>query len=113
MKFTKDGLLCDCLFTVSAIGFPFKALFHGFLTADTTHWAIKVLDTGPGIPEEAQTYIFEPFRQVDGSTTRIHQGTGLGLSIVMKLVTLMEGKVFLESAEDKGTTFTIVLPILS
>ncbi len=75
------------------------------------HWAIEVSDTGPGIPEEAQTYIFEPFRQVDGSITREHRGTGLGLSIVKQLAELMNGRVELHSIVGEGSTFTIWLPL--
>jgi signal transduction histidine kinase len=79
--------------------------------ADGDHWAIEVSDTGPGISPEAQEYIFEPFRQVDGSTTRGQQGVGLGLSIVKQLALLMDGEVQLASEPGKGSTFTILLPL--
>ena len=69
-------------------------------------------DTGPGIPREAQSYIFEPFRQVDGSATRHHAGTGLGLSIVKQLVTLLGGEIALTSELGKGSTFTVTLPLI-
>lgn len=59
---------------------------------DESHWAMSVQDTGPGIPQEAQAYIFDPFRQIDGSSTREHRGSGLGLSIVKQLTTLMGEK---------------------
>jgi PAS domain S-box-containing protein len=78
---------------------------------DPDHWALRVCDTGSGIPSEAQTYIFEPFRQVDGSETRAHKGTGLGLSIVKQLTTLMGGEVTLESELGQGSTFTVFLPL--
>jgi signal transduction histidine kinase len=78
---------------------------------NAVHWAIAVTDTGPGIPVEARTHIFEPFGQVDGSATRRYGGTGLGLSIVRQLVTLMGGEVTLESEIGKGSTFTILLPL--
>lgn len=78
---------------------------------DATHWALQVTDTGIGIPTEAQSFIFEPFRQVDGSLTREQPGTGLGLSIVKHLATLMEGEVSLESKVGYGSTFTVVLPL--
>jgi PAS domain S-box-containing protein len=78
---------------------------------DPTYWAMEVADTGPGIPREAQAYIFEPFRQVDGSITRQYSGTGLGLSIVKQLAELMGGEVTLESEIGRGSTFTIWLPI--
>jgi len=78
---------------------------------DPTHWALQVTDTGPGIPAEAQSYIFEPFRQVDGSITRVHQGAGLGLSIVKQLVDLMGGQISIASDLGQGSTFTVVLPL--
>lgn len=82
-----------------------------FYCTDENHWAIEVADTGIGIPEEAQSYIFEPFRQVDGSITREFSGTGLGLSIVKHLTDLMGGKIHLTSQMKQGSTFTILLPL--
>lgn len=79
---------------------------------DGDHWALQVSDTGPGIPIEAQAYIFEPFRQVDGTATRGHSGSGLGLSIVKQLTNLMDGQITLESQVGCGSTFTVILPIL-
>jgi len=73
-------------------------------------WAIEVEDTGSGIPPEAQKYIFEAFRQVDGSPTRRQKGSGLGLSIVKRLVELMHGEIQLTSALGKGSKFTVILP---
>ena len=78
---------------------------------DEVHWAMQVSDTGPGIPLEAQAYIFEAFRQVDGSVTRKHGGSGLGLSIVKQLASLMGGQVTLESTVGQGSTFTVLLPL--
>lgn len=84
------------------------------LQPDAEHWAIEVTDTGSGIPVEAQTIIFEPFRQLDGSATRKQSsGSGLGLSIVKDLTALMGGAITLRSAEDAGSTFTITLPLLT
>jgi PAS domain S-box-containing protein len=78
---------------------------------DMSHWAIQVSDTGPGIPLEAQTYIFDAFRQVDGTTTRKYSGSGLGLSIVKQLVILMGGQITVESNPEQGSVFTAVLPL--
>jgi signal transduction histidine kinase len=78
---------------------------------DEAWWTMEVSDTGPGIPEEARHYVFEPFRQVDGSITREYRGTGLGLSIVRSLVELMGGTVGLESEVGHGSTFTLRLPL--
>ena len=83
------------------------------LREDEDHWTLSVSDTGKGIPAEAQEYIFESFRQVDGSIHRdTHTGSGLGLSIVNHLVRLMNGKIKLDSEIDKGSTFTIILPLI-
>jgi signal transduction histidine kinase len=74
------------------------------------HWAFDVTDTGPGIAIEDQKYIFEPFRQVDGTATRSHGGIGLGLSIVKRIIDLMGGRIFVQSSLGHGTTFTVILP---
>lgn len=70
-----------------------------------------VEDTGIGIPKDKWKDIFEPFRQVDGSTTRKYGGTGLGLSICVRLAKQMGGDLVLESEEDRGSTFTLKVPV--
>jgi signal transduction histidine kinase len=72
---------------------------------------IRVIDTGIGIPPHAITYIFDEFRQVDGSTQRSYGGTGLGLAIVRKLSQAMGGTVTVESEIDQGSTFKVTLPL--
>jgi two-component system, sensor histidine kinase len=70
-----------------------------------------VSDTGIGIPPHAVGYIFEEFRQVDGSAERSRGGTGLGLSIVQRLCRAMGGSVQVSSKLGEGSVFTVSLPL--
>jgi signal transduction histidine kinase len=74
-------------------------------------WKIRVSDTGVGIPPHALNYIFDEFRQVDGSSKRVYGGTGLGLSIVRNMCRMMQGTITVTSELGKGSVFTISLPL--
>ncbi len=75
------------------------------------HWniSISVRDTGIGIPKDKQKEIFNPFVQLDASSTRGHGGAGLGLAIVKKIVEKMAGSVEVVSEPGKGTQFLVTL----
>jgi two-component system, sensor histidine kinase and response regulator len=80
-------------------------------TVDGKVWvSLSVRDTGIGIPEEAQSRIFEHFSQVDGSTSRRFGGTGLGLAICKELTELMGGSIGLTSFAGNGAEFYVTLP---
>jgi signal transduction histidine kinase/ligand-binding sensor domain-containing protein/CheY-like chemotaxis protein/HPt (histidine-containing phosphotransfer) domain-containing protein len=77
------------------------------ITVDDTGCSIRceVRDTGIGIPSELKDLLFQPFSQIDASTTRHYGGTGLGLSIVRRLVELMQGEAGVDSNEGSGSIF--------
>jgi CheY-like chemotaxis protein len=92
IKFTEKG---DIALRVEAVS----------LNPRTARLRFVVRDTGIGIPEDKQTYIFEMFAQADASTTRRYGGTGPGLAISQQLLKLMGASLRLESKPSEGSTF--------
>ncbi|MBF0118432.1 MAG: response regulator [Desulfobacterales bacterium] len=74
-------------------------------TEDSVYLKFSVKDTGIGIPTEKIPTLFKSFSQADGSSTRKYGGTGLGLAVSKRLAEMMGGKLYLETEENKGTTF--------
>ena len=93
IKFTDDG---SVIVDVSVV--------------DQANWQLKVRDSGIGMPEGAEDYIFEPFQQVDGTEKRKYKGTGLGLAITKRLVDGLGGTIDVESTLGEGSVFTVKLP---
>ena len=83
------------------------------LTARLTDGAVEisVSDTGIGIAPEDQGTIFEEFQQVGSDQARKQEGTGLGLTLTKKFVEMHGGRIWVESAVGRGSTFTVTLPI--
>ncbi len=95
-KFTKNGTVDVDVEPVTVDG------------AEVIEWRVR--DTGIGIAPDQMHKLFQPFSQVDASTTRNYGGTGLGLAISQRFCQLMGGKITVASELGKGSTFTIRLP---
>lgn len=97
------------------IGNAFKFTKEGSVSIQTAiheeQLTIRIIDTGIGISKSAIVNIFKPFTQASSQIETLYGGTGLGLSICNRLIQLLDGKIFLESEQNKGSQFTIALPL--
>src|ERR1700730_6280842 len=97
LKFTSEGEVVLEVRRKTEI--EYRAVFH-----------FSVQDAGIGIPREKHALIFEPFSQVDSSSTRKFGGAGLGLAISQRLVGIMGGQIWVESEVGRGSTFHFTVP---
>ncbi len=102
IKFTERGYV---ILNISTVGAVWQQ------EGDRQTLRFDVIDTGCGIPEEAQVKLFSAFSQVDGSVTRQHGGTGLGLAICKQLAQLMGGDVGLLSKVGVGSSFWVTIQV--
>lgn len=88
---------------------------HSTITVDVQYGEIglqiQVSDSGKGIPADKLPFIFDRFYQADGGSTKEHEGSGIGLSLSKELVELMDGTITVASEPNKGSFFTVVLPV--
>jgi signal transduction histidine kinase len=95
----------------NAYKFTARGEVRARVVADGDRVAYSVEDTGIGIPAAAHDYVFDEFRQVDGSTTRVYGGPGLGLALARGLARRLGGEITLVSEPGVGSTFTVELPL--
>jgi signal transduction histidine kinase len=82
------------------------------MAANGSNLVFRISDTGVGISPEARGFVFDEFRQQDGSATRRFGGSGLGLALARQLARLLGGDVTLSSETGKGSTFVVDLPLI-
>ncbi|MGE5422555.1 MAG: GAF domain-containing protein [Ignavibacteriales bacterium] len=102
---------------INLVANALKFTIHGTITVGVHYDPVRecivysVSDTGIGIKSDVLPYIFDEFRQADGSITRRFGGTGLGLTISRQLVEILDGNIWAESTEDLGSRFYFTIPL--
>ncbi len=89
-----------------------RIALNKILKKNQEHIQLVITDTGIGIPKEKLNHIFDRFYQVDASMKNTQSGTGIGLALVKELIDLQGGEITVSSEIKKGTSFTVVLPVL-
>ena len=95
----------------NAIKYTPKGSIHVTVEKNESAGLVRIKDTGIGIPKEEQEKIFERFYRTDKSRSRETGGVGLGLSIAEWIVRAHHGRIEVESELNKGSTFTVYLPV--
>lgn len=95
----------------NAVKFTEKGTVEATIRASGKNLQVTIKDTGIGIAPEALPFIFDEFRQADGSTSRKYGGAGLGLTIAKKYTDLLGGTMSVASTLGKGSEFTVTLPV--
>jgi signal transduction histidine kinase/CheY-like chemotaxis protein/HPt (histidine-containing phosphotransfer) domain-containing protein len=103
--------LLDNAFKFTQHGAVTLAVEYDGATAALPQATFVVRDTGIGIPEDKLASLFQPFVQLDVSSTRRYGGSGLGLAICRQLVELLAGSIRVTSVPDQGSTFSVTLPL--
>lgn len=96
----------------NAVKFTEKGFVSVECFMESENLKVEVTDTGIGIEEENLAKLFRPFFQIEGNLTKKNKGSGLGLSICKSLVDLLKGEILAKSEYNKGSTFTVILPLL-
>ncbi|MEU5692979.1 SpoIIE family protein phosphatase [Actinosynnema sp. NPDC020468] len=94
----------------NALKFTFDGGVRVRLRADGDHAVVEVSDTGIGVPASEMPRLFERFHRIESGRSRSNEGSGIGLALVRELVLLHGGEITADSAEGRGTTFTIRVP---
>jgi signal transduction histidine kinase len=95
----------------NAFKFTFAGKIEVSLRETEGHAELSVRDTGVGIPEKEIPRLYERFHRIEGQRSRTHEGSGIGLALVLELVKLHGGTMAVESTVDRGTTFTVRVPL--
>ena len=95
----------------NAVKFTTKGSVDISVKQNTEYIFINVKDSGIGISQEMLPHIFDEFRQADGTSSRLYEGTGLGLAIAKKITEILGGNIIVKSELEKGSVFTITIPI--
>lgn len=117
MAFDKDKVdkilynLLSNAFNYTGVGGHISVILDQVYENEELFISIKVVDDGIGIPAESLEKLFTIFYQADEKRIKYRGGTGLGLNMTKELVHLLGGNIYVESEEDKGSTFTVLLPV--